>query len=96
MLIRSTHPELFVVNLRATKAFGFGGGEKKSSSQGQGGGGGGGQRGGINSPFGGGGGGGQRGSGDDESKYKLTFTAQIRNLSTIPIAGCLLEIFARH
>jgi hypothetical protein len=77
MLIRSTHPELFVVNLRATKAFGFGGGEKKSSSQGQGGG----QRG---------------GSGDDESKYKLTFTAQIRNLSTIPIAGCLLEIFARH
>jgi hypothetical protein len=68
-------PEFFVVNLRATKEFGFGGGEKKSV-QGQGGGGGG--RGGINSPFGGGGG--QRGGDDDESKYKLEFTAQIRNL----------------
>jgi hypothetical protein len=68
-------PEFFVVNLRATKEFGFGGGEKKSS-QGQGGGGGG--RGGINSPFGGGGG--QRGGDDDESRYKLEFTAQIRNL----------------
>ena len=68
-------PEFFVVNLRATKAFGFGGGEKKSSTQGQGGGGG--QRGGLNSPFGGGGG--QRG-GDDEKKYNLRFSAQIRNL----------------
>lgn len=69
-------PEFFMVNLRATKEFGFGGGEKKSA-QGQGGGGGGG-RGGINSPFGGGGA--QRGGDDDESKYKLEFTAQIRNL----------------
>jgi hypothetical protein len=69
-------PEFFVVNLRATKEFGFGGGGKKSApSQG---GGGGGQRGGINSPFGGGGA--QGGGGDDESKYKLEFTAQIRNL----------------
>jgi hypothetical protein len=72
-------PEFFVVNLRTTKEFGFGGGEKKTSAQTQGGGGGGGQRGGINSPFGGGGGGGQRG-GDDESKYKLSFTAAIRNI----------------
>jgi len=68
--------EFFVVNLRATKAFGFGGGEKKPAP-GQGGGGGG-QRGGINSPFGGGGG--QRGGADDEKKYNLRFTAQIRNL----------------
>lgn len=52
------------------------GGEKKgASNQGQDGG----QRGGINSPFGGGGG--QRGGRDeDESKYKLEFSAQIRNL----------------
>jgi carboxypeptidase family protein/TonB-dependent receptor-like protein len=69
-------PEFFIVNLRATKEFGFGGGEKKSV-QGQGGGGGGG-RGGINSPFGGGGA--QRGGDEDESKYRLEFTAQIRNL----------------
>jgi hypothetical protein len=70
-------PEFFVVNLRATKEFGFGG-KKKSSSpqQGQGGGG---NRGGINSPFGGGGGQ-QRGGDDDESPYKLEFSAQIRNL----------------
>ncbi|MGI9065402.1 MAG: hypothetical protein ACR2HX_03230 [Pyrinomonadaceae bacterium] len=69
-----------MVNLRATKEFGFGGGEKKSAQvQGGGGGGvGGGQRGGLNSPFGGGGQGG--GGDDDESKYKLEFTAQIRNL----------------
>lgn len=69
-------PEFFVVNLRATKEFGFGGGEKKSAqAQGSGGGGG---RGGLNSPFGGGGA--QGGGGDDESKYKLEITAQIRNL----------------
>ena len=72
-------PEFFVVNLRTTKEFGFGGGEKKSAAQPQGGGGGGGQRGGINSPFGGGGGG-QRGGGSDESKYKLSLTAAIRNI----------------
>lgn len=71
--------EFFVVNLRATKEFGFGGGEKKSAPvQGGGGGGGGGQRGGVNSPFGGGGG--QRGGDEDESKYKLRLSAQIRNL----------------
>jgi len=71
-------PEFFLVNLRVTKEFGFGGGEKSSSSQGQGGGGGGG-RGGINSPFGGGGP--QRGGGDDEeSRFKLEFSVQIRNL----------------
>lgn len=68
--------EFFIVNLRATKEFGFGGGEKKTPS-GQGGGGGGG-RGGINSPFGGGAA--QSRGGDDESRYKLEFTAQIRNL----------------
>jgi hypothetical protein len=71
-------PEFFVVNLRTTKEFGFGGGEKKAV-QTQGGGGGGGQRGGINSPFGGGGGG-QRGGDSDESKYKLSLTAAIRNI----------------
>lgn len=70
-------PEFFVVNLRTTKEFGFGGGEKKAA-QTQGGGGGG-QRGGINSPFGGGGGG-QRGGDSDESKYKLSLTAAIRNI----------------
>lgn len=70
-------PEFFVVNLRATKEFGFGGGEKKSAPA-QGAGGVGGQRGGINSPFGGGGA--QRGGDDDESKYKLRLSAQIRNL----------------
>lgn len=68
-------PEFFVVNLRTTKEFGFGGGEKKAA-QTQGGGG---QRGGINSPFGGGGGG-QRGGDSDESKYKLSLTAAIRNI----------------
>lgn len=74
--------EFFVVNLRATKEFGFGGKKKENASaQPQGGGGGGGNRGGINSPFGGGGGG-QRSGGDDddESPYKLEFSVQIRNL----------------
>jgi hypothetical protein len=73
-------PEFFVVNLRATKEFGFGGGGKESSpgQGGGGGGGGGGQRGGLNSPFGGGGG--QRRGDDEESKYKLEFTVQVRNI----------------
>jgi hypothetical protein len=72
-------PEFFVVNLRATKEFGFGGGEKKNAAaSGQGGGGGGG-RGGVNSPFGGGGGQ-QRGGDDDESRFKIELAAQIRNL----------------
>ena len=65
------------MNLLATKEFGFGGGEKKPPP-GQGGGGGGGGRGGINNPFGGGGA--QSRGGDDDSRYKLEFTAQIRNL----------------
>ncbi len=75
-------PNFFGVNLRITKEFGFGGGEKGVTSAAQGGGGGGGGRGGVNSPFGGGGGGGQgRGGGDEEeSRYKLQFGAQIRNL----------------
>lgn len=56
--------EFFVVNLRATKEFGFGGGNKKTTAaQGQG-------------------GGGQRTAGgdDDESRYKIEFAVQIRNL----------------
>jgi hypothetical protein len=74
-------PEFFVVNLRATKEFGFGTKKKESSSAGQGGGGGGGRGGGFGGPFGGGGGGGQRGGGDDdESPYNLEFAVSIRNL----------------
>lgn len=73
--------EFFIVNLRATKEFGFGGKKKDATPQSQGGGGGGGNRGGINSPFGGGGGGQQRGGGNDaESRYTLEFSVQIRNL----------------
>ncbi|HEY0048532.1 MAG TPA: TonB-dependent receptor [Pyrinomonadaceae bacterium] len=67
--------EFFVVNLRATKEFGFGGEKKGASNRGQGGGG---NRGGINNPLGVGGG--QRGGGDNESKYKLELSMQIRNL----------------
>ena len=72
-------PQFFVVNLRIAKEFGFGGGGKKKNSK---------QaqtvgdnnnRTGTNSPFGGGGGQ-QRGGGEDESRYKLEFSAQIRNL----------------
>lgn len=72
-------PEFFVVNLRLGKEFGFGGGEESSSGPSQGGGGGGG-RGGINNPFGGGAGGQQRSGDDEESRYKLEFSLQIRNL----------------
>jgi hypothetical protein len=77
--------EFFVVNLRASKEFGFGkksGGDAVASGQRNSGGGGGG-RGGINSPFGGGGGGGQQrgGGGDDEdSLFNVEFSVQIRNL----------------
>jgi hypothetical protein len=71
--------EFFVVNLRLTKEFGFGGGgEKKNSTppQSQGGGG---NRGGVNSPYGGGGQ--QRGGDDDDEKpFNLEFSVQIRNL----------------
>jgi hypothetical protein len=67
--------EFFVVNLRATKEFGFGGEKKGASNRGQGSGG---NRGGINNPLGVGGG--QRGGGDNESKYKLELSMQIRNL----------------
>ena len=75
-----TGPEFFIVNLRASKEFGFGkkGGDSAAASPGQGGSGGG-NRGGINSPFGGGGGG-QRGGDDDESRFNVEFSVQIRNL----------------
>lgn len=71
--------EFFVVNLRASKEFGFGGKTKTRTPQQQGGGnqGGGGNRGGINNPFGGGGG---RGGDDDESPYSLEFSVQVRNI----------------
>jgi hypothetical protein len=69
--------EFFVVNLRATKEFGFGGGRKKDATPQQGQGGGGGSRGGINSPYGGGG---QQRNDDDEKPYNLEFSVQIRNL----------------
>ena len=72
--------EFFIVNLRASKEFGFGGkkGNQAASSQ-PGGGGGGGGRGGINNPFGGGGRGGGGGRSDD-SPYKLEFSVQVRNV----------------
>ena len=74
-----TGPEFFIVNLRASKEFGFGkkGGDSAAASSGQGGSGGG-NRGGINSPFGSGGG--QRGEDDDESRFNVEFSVQIRNL----------------
>ena len=68
--------EFFIVNLRASKEFGFGGKKENQAAQTQGGGGG--NRGGINNPFGGGGRGG--GGDDDESPYTLEFSVQIRNL----------------
>jgi hypothetical protein len=71
-------PGFFGVNLRITKEFGFGGGGEGAAAASQGGGGGGG-RGGINSPFGGGGQG-RGGNDEEESRYKLEFGAQIRNL----------------
>ncbi|MDQ4120685.1 MAG: TonB-dependent receptor [Acidobacteriota bacterium] len=70
--------EFFIVNLRASKEFGFGkkGGGSSAASSGRGGGGGGG-RGGINNPFGGG----QRGGDDDdENRFNVEFSVQIRNL----------------
>jgi hypothetical protein len=70
--------EFFVVNLRATKEFGFGGKKKDSTPQ-QGQGGGGGSRGGVNSPYGGASGQ-QRNDDDDEKPYNLEFSVQIRNL----------------
>lgn len=67
-------PEFFIVNLRASKSFGFG---KKTSNDASGQGGG--RRGGLGGPFGGSGGG--RGGGDDEdSRFNLEFTVQVRNL----------------
>lgn len=71
-------PEFFVVNLRATKEFGFG---KKSGAAAAGTNtqnGSGGNRGGLNSPFGSGG---QQGGGDDDdSPYNIELAVQIRNL----------------
>jgi hypothetical protein len=76
-------PEFFVVNLRASKEFGFGkkGGDNRAESQSGSGGGGRGNRGGLNNPFGGAGGGGQRGGDDDEdSLFNIELTVQVRNL----------------
>lgn len=76
-------PEFFLVNLRLTKEFGFGGGKKESSATpgpSGGGGGGGRNRGGINSPYGSTGAPQRGGDDDDESPYKLEFSVQIRNL----------------
>lgn len=74
--------EFFIVNLRATKEFEFGGKKENQTGQTQGGGGGGGvNRGGLNGPFGGGGGG--RGGGNsrgNESPYTLEFSVQVRNI----------------
>jgi hypothetical protein len=71
--------EFFMVNLRLSKEFGFGGKKENQAAQTQVGSGGG-NRGGINSPFGGGGGGRGGGRDDDESPYTLEFSVQIRNL----------------
>jgi len=71
--------EFFIVNLRASKEFGFGGKKENQTANTQGGGGGGGNRGGVNNPFGGGGGGG-RGGGNNESPYTLEFSVQVRNI----------------
>ncbi len=68
-----TGPEFFNVNLRMSKSFGFGTRNRADSA---GGGGRGGGR--FGGPFGGGG---QRGGGnDEESRYNLEFTVQLRNL----------------
>ncbi len=85
--------ELFVVNLRATKEFGFGGGKKDAApQQGQGG-----SRGGINSPYGGGQ---QQRNDDDEKPYNLEFSVQIRNLFNrtnkgTPVGNLSSELFGQ-
>jgi hypothetical protein len=72
--------EFFIVNLRLSKEFGFGGKESGApTTQDNRGGGGGGGRGGFGGPFGGGGGG--RGGGNrSESPYSVELSVQIRNL----------------
>lgn len=71
-------PDFFMVNLRMSKEFGFGGKRNDASARSAGGDGGGSRRGGINSPFGGAGG--QGGGDDNESPYKIEFSVAIRNL----------------
>ncbi|MEZ5346368.1 MAG: carboxypeptidase regulatory-like domain-containing protein [Pyrinomonadaceae bacterium] len=68
-----TGPEFFIVNMRLSKAFGFGTREGGGDSSG------GGRRGGrFGGPFGGGG---RRGGGnDDESRFQIEFTVMVRNL----------------
>jgi hypothetical protein len=95
-------PEFFVVNLRASKEFGFGRKKDDRASAGQsgGGGGGGGQRGGINSPFGGGGGQQRGGDDDEESLFNVEFSVQVRNLFNRtnkgnPIGNLSSELFGR-
>ena len=69
----------FIVNLRATKEFEFGGKKETQTGQTQGGGGGS-NRGGLNGPFGGGGGGRGGGGRGGESPYTLEFSVQVRNI----------------
>ncbi|MDX6695375.1 MAG: hypothetical protein QOF02_2978 [Blastocatellia bacterium] len=81
----ATGPAFFVVNLRASKSFGFGG-EATAATGGSGGGGGrggGGGGGGRRSGGGGGGRGGGAGAGDggtERSRYNLNFSVSIQNL----------------
>ncbi len=74
-------PKFFIINLRASREFGFGGGGKKEVEQNQGGGGG---RGGINNPLGVGAPRPAPAQNDDddeeESRYKLELSLQVRNL----------------
>jgi hypothetical protein len=72
-------PEFFMVNLRATKEFGFGGKKNGGSSGDAGRGGGGSRRGGVNDPFGGGGSS-RGGDDDDDSPYRLELSVAIRNI----------------
>ncbi|MCB1025805.1 MAG: TonB-dependent receptor, partial [Acidobacteria bacterium] len=70
-----TGPEFFIVNLRMSKAFGFG---KRNSGGGDSSGGGRRRGGRFGGPFGGGG---RRGGGNDqESRFQIEFTVQVRNL----------------
>ncbi len=72
-----TGPEFFIVNLRMSKAFGFGKRESGGDSSGGGGRGRGGRFGG---PFGGGGGRGGGGGNDEDPRFQIEFTVQVRNL----------------
>jgi hypothetical protein len=79
----ATGPSFFVVNLRLSKAFGFGEALQASGGAGGGGGGGGGRRGGGGGGRRGGGRGGSGGGGDtgaERHRYNLNFSVNIQNL----------------